>query len=113
MWTLPERADRPLLIHLDVFWTYADPDEAVRAPVPAPAIREVVEETFDRFVSESIQHLVHEMGQELLARFDALASVEFVAENHTHDPVGEGPDGRRVYSAPFPAYGLITLVLER
>ncbi len=111
--TLPERADRPLLIHLDVFWTYADPDEAVRAPVPAAAVQEAVEATFDRFVSESIQHLVHEMGQELLARFDALASVEFVAENHTHDPVGEGPDGRRVYSAPFPAYGLITLVLER
>ncbi len=111
--TLPDRADRPLLIHLDVFWTYADPAEAVLAPVPAAAIRELVEETFDRFVSESIQHLVHEMGQELLARFDALASVEFVAENHTHDPVGEGPDGRKVYSAPFPAYGLITLVLER
>jgi urate oxidase len=111
--TLPERADRPLLVHLDVFWTYADPDEAVRAPVPAAAVREAVEGTFDRFVSESIQHLVHEMGQELLERFDALASVELVAENHTHDPVGEGPDGRRVYSAPFPAYGLITLVLER
>jgi urate oxidase len=111
--TLPERADRPLLVHLDVFWTYADGTEAVRAPIAARAIRAVVEETFDRFVSESIQHLVHEMGQELLARFDALASVELVAENHTRDPVGEGPDGRKVYTAPFPAYGLITLVLER
>lgn len=111
--TLPERADRPLLIDLDVFWTYADPGEAVRTPVPAAAVRAVVEETFDRFVSESIQHLVHEIGQELLGRFAALDSIELVAENHTHDPVGEGPDGRRVYSAPFPAYGLITLLLER
>jgi urate oxidase / 2-oxo-4-hydroxy-4-carboxy-5-ureidoimidazoline decarboxylase len=111
--TLPERSDRPLLIHLDVFWTYADPAEAARAALPPAAIRAVVEETFDRFVSESIQHIVHEMGQALLARFAQLASVELVAENHTHDPVGEAPDGRKVYSAPFPAYGLITLVLER
>ena len=33
------------------------------------------------FVSLSIQHLVHEMGQRLLARFPQLASVSFEAQN--------------------------------
>ena len=48
---------------------------------------------FDEFVSESIQHLVHEIGQRLLERFPALAEVSFAAENHTHDPVpGSDPD---------------------
>ena len=61
---------------------------------------------------ESIQHLVHEMGTRLLADHEQLAEVAFTAENHTRDPVGE-QDGRKVYTDPFPAQGLITLTLTR
>jgi urate oxidase / 2-oxo-4-hydroxy-4-carboxy-5-ureidoimidazoline decarboxylase len=105
--TLPERVDRPLFIRLDLGWAYED-DRYV-----APrAIRDHVAATFDGFVSESIQHLVHEMGTRLLAQYTQLSEVSFVAENHTRDPVGE--DGhRKVYTDPFPAQGLITLTLER
>jgi urate oxidase len=117
--TLPERADRPLFIHLDVHWRYADPDDApARDParyVAAAQVRDVVCAVFHEFVSESIQHLVHEMGQRLLERFPALAEVSFSGENHTHDPV-PGSDAnadRKAYTAAFPAWGLITLVLTR
>jgi urate oxidase len=55
---------------------------------------------------------VHEMGTRLLADFEQLAEVSFIAENHTRDPVGE-EDGRKVYTDPFPAQGLITLTLTR
>ena len=117
--TLPERADRPLFIHLDVHWRYADPADALAGDpgrYVAPAqVRDVVCAVFHEFVSESIQHLVHEMGERLLERFDVLAEVSFSGENHTFDPVpGSDPaSARKAYTAAFPAWGLITLVLSR
>jgi len=117
--TLPERADRPLFVHMDVAWRYGDPADALAqdpSRYVAPAqVRDVICAVFDEFVSESIQHLVHEFGQRLLARFPALDEVSFAAENHTHDPVpGSEQDApRRAYTAAFPAYGLITLTLTR
>jgi urate oxidase len=117
--TLPERSDRPLFIFLDVHWRYTDPADALAEDparyVPAAQVRDVVATAFHEFVSESIQHLVHEMGQRLLARFPGLAEVEFAGQNHTHDPVpGSDPEAsRRAYTSAFPAWGLITLVLER
>ena len=101
--TLPERVDRPLYIRMDVHW---------RGDVQPDAMRESLTDTFDDFVSESIQHLVHEMGTRALDRFAALEQISFAAENHTRDPHGEQCD-RKVYSDPFPAYGLITLVMDR
>jgi urate oxidase len=118
--TLPERADRPLFIHLDVHWRYADPADALArdpARYVAPAqVRDVICAVFHEFVSESIQHLVHELGQRLLERYGVLAEVAFAGENHTHDPVpgsAAGAGDRKAYTAAFPAWGLITLVLER
>jgi urate oxidase len=103
--TLPERRDRPLLIRLDADWRYADEDH-----VDSRAVRDHLAATFDDFVSESIQHLVHEMGTRLLRDRPELAEIAFRAENHTRDPVGEDGD-RKVYTDPFPAQGLITLTL--
>jgi urate oxidase/2-oxo-4-hydroxy-4-carboxy-5-ureidoimidazoline decarboxylase len=112
--TLPERIDRPLFIRMDVHWRYADPADAEGGDrhVPSTDVRAELASTFDDFVSESIQHLVHEMGQRVLARWPQLSEIHFEAENHTRDPAGE--DGaRKVYTDPFPAQGLITLTLER
>jgi urate oxidase / 2-oxo-4-hydroxy-4-carboxy-5-ureidoimidazoline decarboxylase len=117
--TLPERSDRPLFIALDAHWRYADPADALAEDparyVAAPQVRDFVAAVFHEFVSESIQHLVHEMGQRLLARFPPLAEIEFRAENHTFDPVpGMDPGAdRRAYTSAFPAWGLITLTLTR
>jgi urate oxidase len=115
--TLPERLDRPLFIHLDVHWRYADPhDAAGAAHVPPSAVLALVLETYDDFVSESIQHLVHEIGTRILERFPALSQVSFRGENHTHEPVpgaADAPPTRKTYTSPFPAWGLITLVLDR
>jgi urate oxidase len=119
--TLPERADRPLFVHLDVHWRYAEPADAVPGDpsryVAPVQVRDVITAVFDGFVSESIQHLVHEMGQRLLERFAGLSEVSFSGENHTHDPVpgsatGDA-DGPKAYTSAFPAYGLITLTLRR
>lgn len=118
--TLPERGDRPLFIHLDVHWRYLDPREALAGDpsryVAAAQVRDVVQAVFHEFVPESIQHLVHEIGTVLLARFAALGEVSFRGENHTFDPVPDstpGPDGHGAYTSAFPALGLITLTLQR
>ena len=115
--TLPERVDRPLLIHLDVHWRYADPAAALGADHVAPAaVVAFLLEVHDEFVSESIQHLVHELGERMLDRWPVLSEVSFRAENHTYDPVpgAEGADPlRKTYTSSFPAWGLITLVLTR
>jgi urate oxidase len=117
--TLPERGDRPLYLYLDVHWRYRDPHDAVgrAGAYVAPAdVLAVLLEVHDTFVSESIQHLVHEIGTTLLARFDSLAQVAFRGENHTYDPVpgAETADPlRKTYTSAFPAWGLITLVLDR
>jgi urate oxidase len=115
--TLPERRDRPLYLHLDVHWRYGDPAAALGPDHVAPAdVTALLLETHDRFVSESIQHLVHEIGQRLLATFPVLSEVSFRGENHTFDPVPGAEDAdplRKTYTSPFPAWGLITLVLTR
>ncbi len=117
--TLPERVDRPLFVHLDVHWRYADvadllAPEPVRY-VPAEQVRDLVRTVFHGFVSESIQHLVHEMGHRLLNRFPQLAEVEFAAQNRTPDPaaVSEADPRLKVYTDPFSAYGVISLKLSR
>ena len=117
--TLPDRRDRPLYIFLDAQWRYAnvadmvDPDPA--RYVPAEQIRDVIGAVFHEFVSESIQHLVHEIGTRILARFPQLVEISFTAQNRTRDPFAESEQDNkvRVYSDPFPAYGNITLTMRR
>lgn len=117
--TLPERSDRPLFVHLDVHWRYAQISDATRLDVSryvaSEQVRDVVAAVFSELVSESIQHLVWEMSERLLLRFPSLAEVSFSAQNRTREPVAEHPDDHRVRvsSDPFPAFGTITLTRER
>jgi urate oxidase len=78
-------------------------------------MRDLIAATFDDFVSESIQHLLHEMGQRALGRFPQLAEIRFDALNRTRDPFGQREDDPRVkvYSDPFSAYGRLTLSISR
>jgi len=117
--TLPERGDRPLFVHMDLHWRYADPadllDETHARYVPAEQMRDLAQVVFHEFVSESIQHLVHEMGTRILTRFPQLAEVAFEAQNRTPDPAAtsDADPKVKVYSAPFPAFGLIRLTMRR
>ncbi len=117
--TLPERGDRPLFIRMDVGWRYADPDDMLDLArgryVPAEQMRDLLAVTFDDFVSESIQHLIHEMGTRIMDRFPQLEEISFDALNLTRDPYGQQTNDPRVrvYSDPFPAYGRLTLTMTR
>ena len=117
--TLPERVDRPLFIYLDVGWRYADAADALADDhagyVAAEQVRDLIQVVFHRFVSNSIQHLVHEMGERLLERFPQLSEVSFAAQNRLWDTanVSEANPKVKVYTDPRPPYGLITLTLMR
>jgi urate oxidase len=115
--TLPERGDRPLFIQLDVHWRHGTVSDALgERRVASEDVLALVLSTFDEFVSASIQHLVREMGTRILAAFPALSQITFRAENHTYDPVPGAEDAeplRKTYTSAFPAYGLVTLVLDR
>lgn len=113
--TLPERVDRPLYIYLDARWKYSDVNDIHRRYIPAEQVRDVIQAVFHEFVSESIQQLVHEMGQRLLKRFPQMAEISFAGQNRTRDPVAvsEADPKVKVYSDPFSAYGSIQLTLLR
>ena len=118
--TLPDRVDRPLFVHLDVHWRYADPADAIARDharyVAGEQVRDVCAVVFHEFVSESIQELLHEMGKRLLDRYPQLHAVELVGKNMTRDPyaVSDDPDDdRKVFVPPFPAFGTITLTMTR
>ena len=118
--TLPERSDRPLFIHLDVHWRYADPADALAGDparyvaAVAGARRRLRPCSTSSSPSRSSTSCTRS-GSGCSTRFPALAEVAFRAENHTYDPVpGMDPGAdRRAYTAAFPAWGLITLTLTR
>jgi urate oxidase/2-oxo-4-hydroxy-4-carboxy-5-ureidoimidazoline decarboxylase len=106
--TLPEARDRPLFVHLDVSWHNAD--YARRAD--GTKIRELLIGTFADFESESIQHLVHEMGVRALARFPEIDNIAFHAENRLWD-TAQQDEGVTVYTDARPPFGVIDLSLAR
>ncbi len=117
--TLPDRRDRPLYVFIDVAWRYRSLDDLLGDTpahyVAAEQVRDVVTAVFHEFMSESIQHLVHEIGIRLLGQFPGLTEVSFDAQNRTRDPfyVSESDPRVKVYSDPFPAFGEITLRMRR
>jgi urate oxidase len=117
--TLPERPDRPLYVHMDVGWRYAEPDTALAADhgryVAGDQVADLCAAVFHRFVSLSIQHLVQEIGAAMLERWPHLSEVSFEAQNRLWDLSVTSEDDERVkvYCDPRPPYGRIGLVLKR
>ena len=117
--TLPERKDRPLYIHLDLGWKYDSPATAL-APdhakyVAGEQVADMVGAVFHRFVSLSIQHLIHELGQAMFERWPQLSEISFDAQNRLWDLSETAATNERVkvYTDPRPPYGHLGLVLRR
>jgi urate oxidase / 2-oxo-4-hydroxy-4-carboxy-5-ureidoimidazoline decarboxylase len=117
--TLPSVTDRPLYIFLDVAWRYADVTDAISADhgryVASEQVRDLVGTVFHEFVSRSIQHLMHEMGQRMLARFPQLDEVVFDGQNRLWDTVVVSESNPKIksYCDPRPPYGSLHLMLKR
>jgi urate oxidase len=85
--TLPERENRTLYIALDVFWTYAEAEDAIGTDptryVPAEQVRDIAQVVFDEHDVNSIQDLVYRIGLRVLERFEQLERVSFESKNRT------------------------------
>ena len=95
--TLPERENRTLYVTLDVFWSYADPEESLGEDperyVPAEQVRDIAHVVFDERNVNSIQDLIYQIGQRVLERFPQLESVAFEANNRTWLTVRDDLEG--------------------
>ncbi|MFN8623783.1 MAG: urate oxidase [Chloroflexota bacterium] len=120
--TLPERRDRTLYSHIDIGWRYADPTIAITPDaaryVGSPQVADLAGAVFEEFVSLSIQHLVHEIGQRMFERYPEIVEVSFEAQNRTWDLGNGSPESEpgsvpKVFTDPRPPYGRIGLVLHR
>jgi urate oxidase / 2-oxo-4-hydroxy-4-carboxy-5-ureidoimidazoline decarboxylase len=106
--TLPETEDRPLQVYMDVRWRNLDFDRRASAE----AVRQIVVDTFEGFVSASIQHLLNEMADRIFKACPEIEEVQLSAENRLWDTAAES-DSVRVYTDPRPPFGVISLVVRR
>jgi urate oxidase / 2-oxo-4-hydroxy-4-carboxy-5-ureidoimidazoline decarboxylase len=111
--TLPEIANRPLHMWLDLEWSYTSPEAAFTRGAITSHVRSAVHEVFAGFASGSIQQLIYQLGTRLLAELPCLAEVDLEANNRTWDTVLEEGDQRGVYTDPRPPYGCLGLRLRR
>lgn len=108
--TLPDIANRPLHMWLDLDWSYISPDAV--SPI-AKQVRQLVHETFDNFESGSIQQIIYEIGTKMLDQFPAISEVNLEANNRTWDTIAEVGDTLGVYTEARPPYGCLGLSLKR
>jgi len=105
--TLPEIANRPLHMWLDLEWTCA------ASAVLGSQVRKTVHQLFHEFESGSIQQIIYRMGTALLAELPQMDEVRLEANNRTWDTVMESDESLGVFTDPRPPYGVLGLTLRR
>ena len=110
--TLPDIANRPLHMWLDLEWRYMTPDDALQGGTTTQA-RTIVHEVFRDFESGSIQQVIHRMGTRMLNEMPTLAEVHLEANNRTWDTVLEKGTELGIYTDARPPYGCLGLRLKR
>jgi urate oxidase len=111
--TLPDIANRPLHMWLDLDWTYTDAAAAWSEGAVTRTVRAIVREVFDGFTSGSIQQITYEIGTKILSDLPAVAEVNLEANNRTWDTIAEQGDALGVYTDARPPYGCLGLTLNR
>jgi urate oxidase/2-oxo-4-hydroxy-4-carboxy-5-ureidoimidazoline decarboxylase len=103
--TLPDVANRPLHMWLDLDW--------IGAVSAAGQVRKLVHEVFNGFESGSIQQIIYRIGTKMLAEIPTIAEVNLEANNRTWDTIVEQGDSVGVYTDPRPPFGCLGLSLKR
>ena len=104
--TLPDIANRPLHMWLDLEWN-TTPD------VTSARVNTLVKEVFQAFESGSIQQIIHRIGTKMLETFPAIQEIRLEANNRTWDAIAERGDELGVYTDARPPYGCLGLTLRR
>jgi urate oxidase / 2-oxo-4-hydroxy-4-carboxy-5-ureidoimidazoline decarboxylase len=111
--TLPDIANRPLHMWLDLDWTYLNANAAFTEGAVTKHVRKLVQEVFNGFESGSIQQIIYRIGTKMLEDIPAIAEVNLEANNRTWDTVIEQDDSAGVYTDPRPPFGCLGLTLRR
>jgi urate oxidase/2-oxo-4-hydroxy-4-carboxy-5-ureidoimidazoline decarboxylase len=111
--TLPDIANRPLHMWLDLEWLYTDPSSAFSCGAVPSAVWRIVQEVFRSFESGSIQQVIYQAGAKMLAEIPVIAEVHLEANNRTWDTVTERGEELGVYTDARPPYGCLGLRLRR
>jgi urate oxidase len=72
-----------------------------------------VRSIFAGFDSGSIQQIIYQIGEKMLAEIASIAEVSLEANNRTWDTVVEQGDALGVYTDARPPYGCLGLTLRR
>jgi urate oxidase / 2-oxo-4-hydroxy-4-carboxy-5-ureidoimidazoline decarboxylase len=111
--TLPDIANRPLHMWLDLEWTYTEPSAGFSSGTITQAVRGIVHEIFRGFESGSIQQVIYQVGTKMLAEIPSIAEVHLEATNRTWDTVAERGEELGVYTEARPPFGCLGLRLKR
>jgi urate oxidase / 2-oxo-4-hydroxy-4-carboxy-5-ureidoimidazoline decarboxylase len=109
--TLPEMRDRPLRMFLETQWRYVDALAALEAGV-AGGVDRIVRETFNSFESGSIQQVIYQIGQNVIAQIPGISEIDLEGQNHTWDMVVDGGNVG-VYTVAKPFYGILGVSVKR
>jgi urate oxidase/2-oxo-4-hydroxy-4-carboxy-5-ureidoimidazoline decarboxylase len=111
--TLPDIHDRPLHMWLDLDWTYIDDGVVCAGFLVVPRVREIVESVFAGFESGSIQQIIYQIGQKMLADIPSIAEIHLEANNRTWDTIAEEGQRTGIYTDARPPYGCLGLTVRR
>jgi urate oxidase/2-oxo-4-hydroxy-4-carboxy-5-ureidoimidazoline decarboxylase len=111
--TLPDIANRPLHMWLDLEWIYTESPAGFSFGAVTASVRGIVHQVFHGFESGSIQQVIYQIGTKMLADIPAIAEVHLEANNRTWDTIAERGDELGVYTEARPPFGCLGLRLKR
>jgi urate oxidase len=111
--TLPDIKDRPLHMWLDLDWTYTSTEAAFSGGAVTTQVRQLVRDQFAGFESGSIQQIIYQIGEKMLAEIPSIAEIHLEANNRTWDTIAEAGLSLGVYTDARPPYGCLGLTLKR
>jgi urate oxidase len=113
--TLPDTRDRLLATSVTARWRYAEPE--IPFGPTWRVVRDALLRSFAEHDSESVQHTLYAMGQEVLDAVDVVSSITLVMPNKHHLPVDLSRFGlenrNEIFVATEEPYGRIEATLSR
>jgi urate oxidase len=111
--TLPDIANRPLHMWMDLEWLYTESSAGFNSGAVTASVRQIVRDVFNTFESGSIQQVIYQIGTKMLADIPAISEIHLEANNRTWDSVVEQGEELGVYTDARPPYGCLGLRLRR
>jgi urate oxidase/2-oxo-4-hydroxy-4-carboxy-5-ureidoimidazoline decarboxylase len=111
--TLPDIANRPLHMWLDLEWVYTEASAGFSSGTVTVGVRRIVCEVFHGFESGSIQQVIYQIGTKMLAEIPGIAAVHLEANNRTWDTIAERGEELGIFTEARPAFGVLGLSLKR